>query len=321
MTTVRRRRQPTVEVPASVWIGIIVLVIVVFFLLLPDAPAVADKEAGTTHPAGVKKKIQSAVFHKRQELHKALHSLTDSNIPYRLRTMRERHEIIGERLKEVSTGKETVEELLHGVKADSVSNNLPPMEVDEVIKYLDNWIHQLHETLTQYKDATHEGIWAGYHDLAVKTLYPWDREYLSRMPPRRDDGSIFLSLATYRDENCFNTIRWAYEKAKHPEKLFVGLVQQNCHKDCMSGVLENISMVPVDPDEDCYEQFCSTEIGKQVCARKQVRVLNIDEPESLGPYAARYFASKLWNGAFHRIGYRRLVNHIRFYTHRACNAS
>ena len=66
MTTVRRRQQKA-DVPASVWIGILALVVVVFLLLLPDAPAVVDKETGTAHPAGVKEKIQSAVFHKRQE--------------------------------------------------------------------------------------------------------------------------------------------------------------------------------------------------------------------------------------------------------------
>lgn len=55
-------------------------------------------------------------------------------------------------------------------------------------------------------------------------------------------------------------------------------------------------MVPVEPDEDCYAKFCETDLGKPICARKQIRVLNIDEPESLGPYAARYFASKMWYG-------------------------
>lgn len=302
MATVRRPKEPKMEVPSSVWLFLLVFVAAVFFILLPAAP---DTKAGTgtstsggeRHPAGVKQKIQSALAFRRQELHKALHSLTDGNIPYRLRTLRDNHEIIGERLAEVSSGKETVEELLHGIKAESTSNK-PPMDVEEVIKYLDNWIHQLHETLSHHKDANFDGIWEAYHDLTVKTLYPWDREYLSRMPTRRDDGSIFLSIASYRDENCFNTLRWAYEKAEHPEKLFVGLVQQNCHANCKSGVLTNLSMVTVEPDADCYEQFCQTQIGKEVCRKKQVRVLNIDEPESLGPYAARFFASKLWSGKF-----------------------
>ena len=116
------------------------------------------------------------------------------------------------------------------------------------------------------------------------------------MPRRRNDGSIFLSLATYRDENCLNTISQAYKKAKNPEKLFVGLVQQNCHADCMSGVLEGGKTESVEPDQDCYKAFCDTEIGRAHCAAGRVRPLDIDEPESLGPYAARYFASKLWYG-------------------------
>jgi hypothetical protein len=284
---------------------LLIFVVVVFFFTLPvpntnTTPQSMNVINGTAHVPGMKEKIQNAVFHERQELQKCLHSLTDGNIPYRLRALRDKHLIVGERLAEISSGKETVEELLHGIRAESLSYK-PPMEVHEVIKYLDNWIHQLHETLSHFKDATFEGIWTAYHDLTVKTLYPWDREYLSRMPIRRDDGSIFLSIATYRDENCLNTLRWAYEKAEHPEKLFVGLVQQNCHKNCKSGVLSNLSMVDVEPDEDCYEQFCSTEVGRDVCNRKQIRVLNIDEPESLGPYAARFFASKLWSGKFKNI--------------------
>jgi [Skp1-protein]-hydroxyproline N-acetylglucosaminyltransferase len=135
-----------------------------------------------------------------------------------------------------------------------------------------------------------------YHDLAVKTLYVWDRDYLSRMPPRRDDGSIFLSIATYRDENCLNTISQAYKKSQNPDKLFIGLVQQNCHSNCRSGVLEGGKMEDVEPDQDCYKAFCESEEGKQICDNDQVRLLDIDEPESLGPYAARFFASKLWYG-------------------------
>lgn len=116
------------------------------------------------------------------------------------------------------------------------------------------------------------------------------------MPPRRDDGSIFLSIATYRDENCLNTISQAYKKSQNPEKLFVGLVQQNCHSNCRSGVLEGGKMEDVEPDQDCYKAFCETSEGQTICENKQVRVLDVDEPESLGPYAARYFASKLWYG-------------------------
>lgn len=52
----------------------------------------------------------------------------------------------------------------------------------------------------------------------------------------------------------------------------------------------------VEPDEDCHKVFCESEEGKDLCDKGHVRALHIDEPESLGPYAARYFASKLWYG-------------------------
>jgi hypothetical protein len=122
-----------------------------------------------------------------------------------LREAREKHEIIGERLVGIKAGSETVQELLYGEKTEDVDNgdsDKPPMELQEITDYLTNWIHLLHDTLSQYKNANYEQIWQGYHDLTVKTLYPWDREYLKRMPQRRHDGSIFLSVATYRDENC-----------------------------------------------------------------------------------------------------------------------
>ena len=238
------------------------------------------------------------------------------NIPARLRQLRDDHTIVGERLREVRSGTTTVHEILSGghllptsgggigsnttnsLEQQQQSDHTPqrPMQLDEIITYLDSYIHQLHDALGEAKHATFEGVWQAYHDLTVKTLYPWDRQYLHRMPKRRMDGSVFLSLATYRDENCFNTITNAYSKAKYPEKLFVGMVQQNCHHDCKTGVLANVTIVDAPPDDDCYQLFCNSTLGRPICANRQVRVLDIDEPESLGPYAARFFASKLWYG-------------------------
>ena len=287
MTTVRRVPPPSRRWPLIVLAGVLFTLLV--YLSSPD-PA----STGAV-PQKRFQKLQTAVQSKRQDLARALHSLTEGQLPPRLQALRERHQIVGERLREVHQGTETVSEILHA-SSNKDPSQLPPLHIDEIISYLDSWIHELHEALMEAKHATFEGIWQAYHDLTVKTLYPWDRQYLQRMPPRRNDGSIFLSMATYRDENCFNTLFHAYEKAKNPEKLFVGLVQQNCHHDCKSGVLANLSMVPVPPDDDCYQLFCDTDLGKPICARQQIRVLNIDEPESLGPYAARYFTSKLWDG-------------------------
>jgi [Skp1-protein]-hydroxyproline N-acetylglucosaminyltransferase len=296
MTTIHRKKKKQRD--PSVLIAVILLLLLFYFTLSYSTSTASPKgeQQQVTSSSNHLQKWRSALKEKRQQLRQALHSLSTGDLPHRLRLLRERHEIVGERLEQVQTGVETVHEILSGHTRQAGHSSKPPMELDEIIDYLDKWLHLLHDTLLQEKHSYYESIWQTYHDLTVKTLYPWDREYLSRMPPRRNDGSIFLSIATYRDENCFNTLHRAYDNAKHPEKLFVGLVQQNCHKDCTSGVLANLSMVSVPPDDDCYALFCETELGKPICARKQIRVLDINESESLGPYAARYFASKLWYG-------------------------
>lgn len=169
---------------------------------------------------------------------------------------------------------------------------------EEAVAVFEDFLHELHHRL----QGEHEGesnfniVHSIYHDVAVEKLLPFDEHYLEHMPERRDDDSIFLSIASYRDENCINTITKAYELALKPNNLHVGLVQQNCVKDCRTGVLKNGQVEEAGPDEDCYQIFCDSEIGKPHCDAKRIRVLKVDEAEALGPYTARYFASKLWSG-------------------------
>lgn len=172
--------------------------------------------------------------------------------PERLVDLLQQNKIVGDKLVDIQSGTLTIEEAIHGgSKKDNNNNNInvsmkngnsenkkPPMTIQEVLEFLSSFIHELHLVCVAKKKATYQDIWQAYHDLAVKTLYPWDREYLQRMPERRFDDSIFLSLASYRDENCLSTITNAYGKAKNPDKLFTALVQQNCEEHCRSGVLE-----------------------------------------------------------------------------------
>lgn len=225
---------------------------------------------------------------------------TSSGLPNRLQKMVQKGGgLIGDHLAGIKSGSLTAEEALHGSKSkdeENSANHDDPMPLDDVIGFLSRFISELHELSIANKGANFVEVWKMYHDLVVKTLYPWDREYLKRMPSRRFDGSIFLSLASYRDENCLSTISNAYSKAKRPELLFVGLVQQNCEENCRSGVLAGGGMENVEPDDDCHRLFCESEEGKPHCDAGRVRALHIQEAESLGPYAARYFASKLWYG-------------------------
>jgi len=49
------------------------------------------------------------------------------------------------------------------------------------------------------------------------------------------------------------------------------------------------------PDDDCYELFCASDIGKRsgACLNGNVHVFNVNESESLGPYMARYLGEWL----------------------------
>jgi Glycosyltransferase (GlcNAc) len=303
MTAVRRSGPPSSAQGPALYAILTIFVFLVVYLatVTDDLPA----DVPSLSKSVLKTSLRHSVVEKRQQLKSALKSLASNHMPARLAKLRESGKIVGERLGEIRAGTETVEEVLHsgggqgntrGAFGHGGGSYKPPMNLDEIVDYLSNWIHTLHEALAVVKHETYFGIWNAYHDLTVKTLYLWDRDYLERMPLRRDDGSIFLSLATYRDENCLNTVKWAFSKAKNPEKLFIGIVQQNCHADCKSGILTGGGMEDVPPDDDCKKLFCESEEGRELCARGHVRSLDIDEPESLGPYAARYFASKLWYG-------------------------
>ena len=99
------------------------------------------------------------------------------------------------------------------------------------------------------------------------------------MPKRRDDGSIYLSIATYRDKYCVNTIKGAFEKSHNPELLNVGIIQQNCVENCRSGILDATGRTEsVPPDDDCHKIFCESDIGRPHCEAGRVRAMHINEP-------------------------------------------
>lgn len=197
----------------------------------------------------------------------------NNEVPSRVKNLLRTDEIVGDYLGDVRSGTVTVDDVLRGKIPDSLKikqqqldsasspaqkvvprpkSDKPPMTMTEIIDFLSEFLNLLHEACAKIKKATYQEIWEAHHELTVAKLYPWDKEYLERMPERRDDDSIFVSLASYRDENCLSTITNAYAKSKNPNKLNIGLVQQNCEANCRSGVLEGGKMEDVEPDEDCH---------------------------------------------------------------------
>lgn len=295
-------------------VGCLILGAAILFLLSP---------APNTHPGGV----GGGLLRETPDQASAYRAIDPRErtrkLPVRVQSLLAQSQIVGSHLEEVKEGKKTVEEIIHsgahlGIGHDATSgehsggigssghigagalarnHKSAPMTLSEVLTFLQSFLKKMNSSNIKNKRSTFHGIWEAYHSLAVKILYPWDQEYLRRMPPRREDGSVYLSVVSFRDEFCPGTLKEAFAKAKNPQQLFVGLVQQNCEEEkCSSGVLEGGKMEDVKADPDCYMLFCSSEVGKKYCNAGNIRLLRMKETESLGPYMARYFASKLWGG-------------------------
>lgn len=87
-----------------------------------------------------------------------------------------------------------------------------------------------------------------------------------------DEKIIFISVASFRDRNCLQTIRDALKKADFPSRLRFGIVHQN------------------DPDDT--KELC---VDDTVLRNRtdQFRIINMHESEARGPAIARYHASTL----------------------------
>ena len=115
------------------------------------------------------------------------------------------------------------------------------------------------------KKWTQEGFDTQYSKFFQES-YHKDYSYSQERP-----DCIFVSIASYRDSECRKTLEDMFEKAKEPEKIFVGLCQQN-----------------KDQSEECIIQDFKY--------MDQVRINTVSHMEARGPTWARYVCSHLWDG-------------------------
>lgn len=90
-------------------------------------------------------------------------------------------------------------------------------------------------------------------------------------------GTIFISIASYRDSECSNTINSIYSNAKWPKNVFIGICEQNKYTDEYKGEL------CIKPE---FEKLYSDNI----------KITRINYIDAKGPTYARYYCSKLWSG-------------------------
>lgn len=180
-------------------------------------------------------------------------------------------------------------------------NIIPAAPLEEIERNMTFYLHTLHARLHAlagpHVDAV--DVWEEYLHTTKTLLMVWDEQNKHRFPNARKDNSIFVSLGTYRDPYCPMTLKSLYAQAAHPERLFIGLLQQNCFKKtCRTGVLVGGKVEDMSTDMDCYKEFCTSRegIASNACNTGQIRLFNVNESESLGPYMARYLGAKFYRG-------------------------
>jgi hypothetical protein len=99
------------------------------------------------------------------------------------------------------------------------------------------------------------------------------------------DPRIFVQIASYRDPDCQWTIKDLFEKAAHPERIFVGVTWQ---------------FIPSE-DEHCFRE--------PYPFPGQVRVQEFDARQSKGACWARSMVQKLWCGEEFTL---QIDSHMRF---------
>lgn len=189
---------------------------------------------------------------------------------------------------------------------------------------LTNFLKDLHFMFQTHanKKSGREEVIRSYVDLTRKYLIPLDTPYRGKpMFPIRNDDSVFISIASFRDDLLGNTLMEAFSKATHPDKLFVGTIVQNCFGvdyTCKTGAQvigknklghDQTKVSDASPDVNGVAEFCKHNLYRKYCDTGQLRVLYVNETESIGPAVARYYASKLWGGETY---YVQVDSHLHF---------
>mmetsp|Transcript_16691 Transcript_16691/g.23658 ORF Transcript_16691/g.23658 Transcript_16691/m.23658 type:complete len:540 (+) Transcript_16691:52-1671(+) len=193
-----------------------------------------------------------------------------------------------------------------------------------IMGIIEGFLLDLHDTFKEMKNkrAERDEIVVKYVELAKKHLIPFDKIYRGKnIFPVREDESIFISLAAFREHLLGKTLEQLFSMAQNPDKIYVGVVVQNCwgtDYTCKTGAQvvgkdkfgrDQTKVSDAPPDANGVDEFCSNSTFQHYCTSGHVRALYVNETESLGPAVARYHASKLWMG---ETFYLQVDSHLKF---------
>lgn len=137
---------------------------------------------------------------------------------------------------------------------------------------------------SKFVDTTkYDDIYFKDYDKLLRNIVfntPCDIQKVKSKSP--DDRTIFISVASYRDDECPNTLNSIYTNAKYPKRIFVGICQQNHPTDI-----------------DCLYNTNNPNVS----------IIRLSDLEAKGPTYARYMCSKLYNNQDY---YLQIDSHIHF---------
>uniref|UniRef100_A0A7S3UTW3 Uncharacterized protein n=1 Tax=Heterosigma akashiwo TaxID=2829 RepID=A0A7S3UTW3_HETAK len=187
---------------------------------------------------------------------------------------------------------------------------------------ISDFLSDLWQAFSLIEHPSSTKVWSVYHSLAVRYFVSEDSRLKGQLPYHlKNDSSIFISMASYRDKLCPATLEEIFSKAAVPQKIQVGLVQQNCDVDCET--FQELTPAQMKqkpkpkpqkikqngPDIDCAEAFCKSGTNAALQHCSQIDVIRVNYLLATGPCPARYFASKMWSGQTY---YMQIDSHIVF---------
>lgn len=99
-----------------------------------------------------------------------------------------------------------------------------------------------------------------------------------------EQETIFLMIASYRDFQCRETITSAFSRSDHPERLFVGAVDQTVPGD--------IGCLDIDIP-------CSQDPSQPICKyRDQISIYHMDAKYATGPVTARHVGDRMYRNEY-----------------------
>ena len=110
--------------------------------------------------------------------------------------------------------------------------------------------------------------------------------------------TLFIALASYRDPECLPTVQDLYDRAKYPERIRVGIIDQRVEShggDQYGDGEENLA----DPSCTKPEVPCTEDPNQTVCLFSHlIDSIEIPAQYMVGPTFARHLAYRLYRGEF-----------------------